>query len=138
MLFGIQLVELGLMKMLFFVVIILFWCQDVVEFYFFCLSYLLWVMFLYFGYVDYLYSCFDIVVVDLICILIIFGKEIVVSESEKCIMIIDDLLQVFQQVLDCVDICLMYNEDLLFQGGVLGLFGYDLGCCFELLLEIVE
>lgn len=126
------------MKTLFFVVIILFWRQDVVEFYFFRLSYLSWAMFLYFGYVDYSYSRFDIVVVESICILIIFGKEIVVSESEKRITIIDDSLQVFQQVLDRVDIRLTYNEDLLFQGGVLGLFGYDLGRRFELLLEIAE
>lgn len=49
-------------------------------------------MFLYFGYVDYSYSRFDIVVVESICILIIFGKEIVVSESEKRITIIDDSL----------------------------------------------
>lgn len=43
-----------------------------------------------------------------------------------------------QQVLDRADIHPAHNEDLPFQGGALGLFGYDLGRRFESLPEIAE
>lgn len=43
-----------------------------------------------------------------------------------------------QQVLDRADIRPTHNEDLPFQGGALGLFGYDLGRRFESLPEIAE
>lgn len=43
-----------------------------------------------------------------------------------------------QQVLDRADIRPAHNEDLPFQGGALGLFGYDLGRRFESLPEIAE
>ena len=79
-------------------------------------------------------AAFDIVVAEPICTLTTFGKETVVSESEKRTTT-DDPLQVLQQVLDRADIRPTHNEDLPFQGGALGLFGYDLGRRFESLPE---
>lgn len=112
--------------------------QDAAEFYFSRLSHLPWAMLLHSGYADHPYSRFDIVVADPICTLTTFGKETVVSESEKRTTTTDDPLQVLQQVLDRADIRPTHNEDLPFQGGALGLFGYDLGRRFESLPEIAE
>ncbi len=95
-------------------------------------------MLLHSGYADHPYSRFDIVVADPICTLTTLGKETVVSESEKRTTTTDDPLQVLQQVLDRADIRPTHNEDLPFQGGALGLFGYDLGRRFESLPEIAE
>lgn len=108
-------------------VITLPWRQDAAEFYFSRLSHLPWAMLLHSGYADHPYSRFDIVVAEPICTLTTFGKETVVSESEKRTTTTDDPLQVLQQVLDRADIRPAHNEDLPFQGGALGLFGYDLG-----------
>ena len=119
-------------------VITLPWRQDAAEFYFSRLSHLPWAMLLHSGYADHPYSRFDIVVADPICTLTTFGKETVVSESEKRTTTTDDPLQVLQQVLDRADIRPTHNEDLPFQGGALGLFGYDLGRRFESLPEIAE
>lgn len=119
-------------------VITLPWRQDAAEFYFSRLSHLPWAMLLHSGYADHPYSRFDIVVAEPICTLTTFGKETVVSESEKCTTTTDDPLQVLQQVLDRADIRPTHNEDLPFQGGALGLFGYDLGRRFESLPEIAQ
>lgn len=119
-------------------VITLPWRQDAAEFYFSRLSHLPWAMLLHSGYADHPYSRFDIVVAEPICTLTTFGKETVVSESEKRTTTTDDPLQVLQQVLDRADIRPTHNEDLPFQGGALGLFGYDLGRRFESLPEIAE
>lgn len=112
-------------------VITLPWRQDAAEFYFSRLSHLPWAMLLHSGYADHPYSRFDIVVAEPICTLTTFGKETVVSESEKRTTTTDDPLQVLQQVLDRADIRPTHNEDLPFQGGALGLFGYDLGRRFR-------
>ena len=103
-------------------VITLPWRQDAAEFYFSRLSHLPWAMLLHSGYADHPYSRFDIVVAEPICTLTTFGKETVVSESEKRTTTTDDPLQVLQQVLDRADIRPTHNEDLPFQGGALGLF----------------
>ena len=73
-------------------------------------------MLLHSGYADHPYSRFDIVVAEPICTLTTFGKETVVSESEKRTTTTDDPLQVLQQVLDRADIRPAHNEDLPFQG----------------------
>ncbi|VEA81893.1 para-aminobenzoate synthase component I [Escherichia coli] len=101
-------------------VITLPWRQDAAEFYFSRLSHLPWAMLLHSGYADHPYSRFDIVVAEPICTLTTFGKETVVSESEKRTTTTDDPLQVLQQVLDRADIRPTHNEDLPFQGGALG------------------
>ena len=112
-------------------VITLPWRQDAAEFYFSRLSHLPWAMLLHSGYADHPYSRFDIVVAEPICTLTTFGKETVISESDKRTTTTDDPLQVLQQVLDRADIRPAHNEDLPFQGGALGLFGYDLGRRFS-------
>ena len=58
------------------------------------LIHLPWAMLLHSGYADHPYSRFDIVVADPICTLTTFGKETVVSESEKRTTTTDDPLQV--------------------------------------------
>ena len=74
-------------------VITLPWRQDAAEFYFSRLSHLPWAMLLHSGYADHPYSRFDIVVAEPICTLTTFGKETVVSESEKRTTTTDDPLQ---------------------------------------------
>ncbi len=75
-------------------VITLPWRQDAAEFYFSRLSHLPWAMLLHSGYADHPYSRFDIVVAEPICTLTTFGKETVVSESEKRTTTTDDPLTV--------------------------------------------
>ncbi|MBY7412138.1 aminodeoxychorismate synthase component 1 [Escherichia marmotae] len=117
-------------------VITLPWRQDAAEFYFSRLSHLPWAMLLHSGYADHPHSRFDIVVADPVCTLTTHGNETVVCEGETRTTTTDDPLKVLQQALEHANIHPLHNGNLPFQGGALGLFGYDLGRRFESLPEL--
>ncbi|RZN41834.1 aminodeoxychorismate synthase component 1 [Escherichia sp. E2593] len=117
-------------------VITLPWRQDAAEFYFSRLSHLPWAMLLHSGYADHPHSRFDIVVADPVCTLTTHDNETVVCEGEISTTTTDDPLKALQQALDRANIHPSHNGDLPFQGGALGLFGYDLGRRFESLPEV--
>ncbi|QLU99920.1 aminodeoxychorismate synthase component 1 [Escherichia marmotae] len=117
-------------------VITLPWRQDAAEFYFSRLSHLPWAMLLHSGYADHPHSRFDIVVADPVCTLTTHGNETVVCEGEPRTTTTDDPLKVLQQALEHANIHPLHNGNLPFQGGALGLFGYDLGRRFESLPEL--
>ncbi len=95
-------------------------------------------MLLHSGYANHPYSRFDIVVANPICTLTTFGKETVVSESKNAQRPLMTRYRCSSRLLDRADIRPTHNEDLPFQGGALGLFGYNLGRRFESLPEIAE
>ncbi|UHR05478.1 aminodeoxychorismate synthase component 1 [Escherichia coli] len=119
-------------------VITLPWRQDAAEFYFSRLSHLPWAMLLHSGYAEHPYSRFDIVVADPICTLTTYGGETVLCKGETRTTTADDPLTVLQQALERANIHPPHNDDLPFQGGALGLFGYDLGRRFESLPEVAQ
>lgn len=93
-------------------------------------------MLLHSGYADHPHSRFDIVVADPVCTLTTHDNETVVCEGEISTTTTDDPLKALQQALDRANIHPSHNGDLPFQGGALGLFGYDLGRRFESLPEV--
>ena len=119
-------------------VITLPWRQDAAEYYFARLSHLPWAMLLHSGYASHVHNRFDIVVADPVCTLTTHGDETVVWKGENRTTTTDDPLRILQQALDRAHIQPTYNNDLPFQGGALGLFGYDLGRRFEILPKIAQ
>ncbi|ENA5970210.1 aminodeoxychorismate synthase component 1 [Escherichia albertii] len=119
-------------------VITLPWRQDAAEYYFARLSHLPWAMLLHSGYASHVHNRFDIMVADPVCTLTTHGDETVVWQGENRTTTTDDPLRILQQALDRAHIQPTYNNDLPFQGGALGLFGYDLGRRFEILPKIAQ
>ncbi|MHA0950144.1 aminodeoxychorismate synthase component 1 [Enterobacter ludwigii] len=115
-------------------VISLPWRSDAAEFWFARLSHLPFAMLLHSGYADHPYSRFDIMVADPLQTLITQGNVTTTGETQST----DDPLSLLQQALDALDLTVPQNPDLPFQGGALGLFGYDLGRRFETLPETAQ
>ena len=115
-------------------VISLPWRSDAAEFWFARLSHLPFAMLLHSGYADHPYSRFDILVADPLQTLITQGNVTTTGETQST----DDPLSLLQQALDALDLTVPQNPDLPFQGGALGLFGYDLGRRFETLPETAQ
>ena len=115
-------------------VISLPWRSDAAEFWFTRLSHLPFAMLLHSGYADHPYSRFDILVADPLQTLITQGNVTTTGETQST----DDPLSLLQQALDALGLTVPQNPDLPFQGGALGLFGYDLGRRFETLPETAQ
>lgn len=115
-------------------VISLPWRSDAAEFWFARLSHLPFAMLLHSGYADHPYSRFDILVADPLQTLITQGNVTTTGETQST----DDPLSLLQQALDTLGLTVPQNPDLPFQGGALGLFGYDLGRRFETLPETAQ
>ena len=115
-------------------VISLPWRSDAAEFWFARLSHLPFAMLLHSGYANHPYSRFDILVADPLQTLITQGNVTTTGETQST----DDPLSLLQQALDALGLTVPQNPDLPFQGGALGLFGYDLGRRFETLPETAQ
>lgn len=115
-------------------VISLPWRSDAAEFWFARLSHLPFAMLLHSGYADHPYSRFDILVADPLQTLITQGNVTTTGETQST----DDPLSLLQQALNALSLTVPQNPDLPFQGGALGLFGYDLGRRFETLPETAQ
>ncbi|MHA1063824.1 aminodeoxychorismate synthase component 1 [Enterobacter ludwigii] len=115
-------------------VISLSWRSDAAEFWFARLSHLPFAMLLHSGYADHPYSRFDILVADPLQTLITQGNVTTTGETQST----DNPLSLLQQALDALSLTVPQNPDLPFQGGALGLFGYDLGRRFETLPETAQ
>lgn len=125
------------MNMRFPTVIILPWRTDAAEFWFARLSHLPFAMLLHSGHADHPYSRFDILVADPRGTLVTQGDTTTVSLADVQTST-DDPLLLLQQALDSLDLHAPANPDLPFQGGALGLFGYDLGRRFETLPDLAK
>ncbi|EKS9202421.1 aminodeoxychorismate synthase component 1 [Enterobacter cloacae] len=115
------------MNMRFPTVITLPWRTDAAEFWFARLSHLPWAMLLHSGHADHPYSRFDIVVADPV--------RTVTSENQPSTH--DPLIQL-QEAIDELGLSATPDPDLPFQGGALGVFGYDLGRRFETLPSVAK
>lgn len=115
------------MNMRFPTVITLPWRADAAEFWFARLSHLPFAMLLHSGHADHPYSRFDIVVADPV-------KTLTTDD----LSLTDDPLVQLQQAINALGLSAAPNPDLPFQGGALGLFGYDLGRRFETLPDLAE
>lgn len=111
-------------------VISLPWRADAAELWFAPLSHQPWAMLLHSGHADHPYSRFDILVADPVATLITDGDLTRVTR-ETTIVSGDCPLSLLQQALDEMGLNGEPYPDLPFQGGALGLFGYDLGRRFE-------
>ena len=111
-------------------VVTLPWREDAAEFWFARLSHLPWAMLLHSGHADHPYSRFDILVADPLGTLVTRGETTRVTLDGAAIASADPLA-LLQQALTSLGLSAEVDPDLPFQGGALGLFGYDLGRRFE-------
>ncbi|WP_312946665.1 aminodeoxychorismate synthase component 1 [Superficieibacter sp.] len=107
------------------------WRQDAAEHYFRPLSHLPWAMLLHSGYADHPHSRFDILVADPRTTLTTRGTLTTIINADGQHQSAADPLQLVHDALRALDLPTTANDDLPFQGGALGLFGYDLGRRFE-------
>ncbi|MBJ8734352.1 aminodeoxychorismate synthase component 1 [Citrobacter amalonaticus] len=112
-------------------IITLPWRQDAAEQYFAPISHMPWAMLLHSGHADHPHSRFDIVVADPLCTVKTHGETTQIRDAQGCRLTHDDPLAVLQSTLTALNLQPPVNADLPFQGGALGLFGYDLGRRFE-------
>ncbi|WP_312278046.1 aminodeoxychorismate synthase component 1 [Kosakonia cowanii] len=103
------------------------WRRDAAEFYFAPLSAQPWAMLLHSGHADHPHNRFDILVADPLTTLTTQG-DITYQDGRASP---GDPLELLQQALDACGLHAESTNDLPFQGGALGLFGYDLGRRFE-------
>ncbi|QRG77489.1 aminodeoxychorismate synthase component 1 [Citrobacter sp. R56] len=115
------------------------WRQDAAEHYFAPLSHTPWAMLLHSGHADHPHNRFDILVADPITTLVTRGEKTRVCDAHHCTTTTtDDPLNVVQTALASLAMTPSHSDDLPFQGGALGLFGYDLGRRFESLPDIAQ
>lgn len=119
-------------------VITLPWRADAAEYYFAPLSALPWAMLLHSGFADHPYSRFDILVADPIATLQTVGHTTRITCENGTTEHPDDPLALLQQQLALGGLHTTPHPDYPFQGGALGLFGYDLGRRYETLPEIAQ
>ncbi len=112
------------MNMRFPTVLTLPWRADAAEFWFARISHLPFAILLHSGHADHPYSRFDILVADPL-------KTLTTDDLAPT----HDPLMQLQQALNALGLSATPDPDLPFQGGALGLFGYDLGRRFETLPE---
>ncbi|EAA0509830.1 aminodeoxychorismate synthase component 1 [Salmonella enterica] len=122
-----------MMKTLSPTVITLPWRPDAAEHYFAPVHHLPWAMLLHSGDAIHPYNRFDILVADPVTTLTTRAQETTVCTARTTTVTLDDPLHVLQTQLEALPFHPQPDPDLPFQGGALGLFGYDLGRRFEIL-----
>ncbi|ALR77043.1 aminodeoxychorismate synthase component 1 [[Enterobacter] lignolyticus] len=119
-------------------VITLPWRADAAERYFTPLHATPWAMLLHSGNARHPHNRFDILVADPVMTLTTCGEITTLDSGGSTRTSTDDPLLLLQQALDDCGIRPAASDDLPFQGGALGLFGYDLGRRFETLPTIAQ
>ncbi|MBK0031630.1 aminodeoxychorismate synthase component 1 [Erwinia sp. S43] len=111
---------------------------DAVEHQFAALAHLPWAMLLHSGFADHSDNRFDILVADPFCTLTTRGEQTAIDENGTVSHSAEDPLTLLAAKLGRAAMQATPCDDLPFQGGALGLFGYDLGRRFETLPELAE
>lgn len=114
-------------------IITLPWRQDAAAFWFSSLNTSPWAMLLHSGFADHPHNRFDILVADPIATLVTHGAKTTVVQNGVHFTSADDPLNLLQQALARQNLHPQTHPNYPFQGGALGLFGYDLGRRFETL-----
>ncbi|MTD39485.1 aminodeoxychorismate synthase component 1 [Erwinia sp. CPCC 100877] len=108
------------------------WREDAASHYFAALSDLPWAMLLHSGHAEHPDSRFDILTADPVATLTTRGAETMICRGKEAPQISgDDPLALLRNALEQRGSRPHQERDLPFQGGALGLFGYDLGRRFE-------
>lgn len=107
------------------------WHPDAAEHYFSLINHLPWAMLLHSGHADHACNRFDILVADPLSTLVTRGEQTTIADADGTRESTEDPFSLVKQAIDKAGICPQANSDLPFQGGALGLFGYDLGRRFE-------
>lgn len=94
-------------------------------------AHLPWAMLLSSGFAEHADNRFDIMVADPCATLETHGATTRWRQGDVVTESSEDPLKLLQQALDGLHLCAEPNADYPFQGGALGLFGYDLGRRFE-------
>ncbi|KEY58884.1 aminodeoxychorismate synthase component 1 [Serratia sp. DD3] len=92
-----------------------------------------WAMLLHSGFAEHSHNRFDILVADPRVTLTTQGAVTQIQQPNGTICSPEDPFKLLQQQLDALGITVAANSELPFQGGALGLFGYDLGRRIETL-----
>lgn len=114
-------------------IITLPWRKDAAEFWFSALNTSPWAMLLHSGFADHPHNRFDILVADPVAILVTRDAQTTVTQDGEEFTSTDDPFSLLQQALAKQNLHPQPNPDYPFQGGAVGLFGYDLGRRFETL-----
>lgn len=114
-------------------IIVLPWRQDAAEFYFSTLNTSPWAMLLHSGFANHPHSRFDILVADPVATLVTRGSTTIIIEGADAQASSGDPFSLLQQAMARLGLHPQPHPDYPFQGGALGLFGYDLGRRFETL-----
>lgn len=92
-----------------------------------------WAMLLHSGFADHSHNRFDIMVAAPRITLTTQGSRTEIRREGTCVCSSGDPFALLQQQLDAINLYAPFNAALPFQGGAVGLFGYDLGRRIELL-----
>ncbi|WP_431222054.1 aminodeoxychorismate synthase component 1 [Serratia sp. L9] len=97
-----------------------------------------WAMLLHSGFAEHSHNRFDILVAEPRVTLTTCGTSTEIRQGNATCHASDDPFLLLQQQLDTINLHPPVNGDLPFQGGALGLFGYDLGRRIEALPQLAQ
>ncbi|ALB63059.1 aminodeoxychorismate synthase [Cronobacter condimenti 1330] len=107
------------------------WRADALQQQFAALQHLPWAMLLHSGFAEHQHNRFDILVADPRVTLTTRGAHTMTQDAAGCQQSEEDPLRLLHAALARFSFAPLPDADLPFQGGALGLFGYDLGRRFE-------
>ncbi|ETS30430.1 aminodeoxychorismate synthase, component I [Photorhabdus temperata] len=90
-----------------------------------------WAMLLHSGSANHPHNRFDILVAEPLITLLSHEKSTVINERGDTYITEEDPFYLLKKQLEKLNITAKFDPDLPFQGGALGLWGYDLGRCIE-------
>ncbi|WP_416412367.1 aminodeoxychorismate synthase component 1 [Pantoea sp. App145] len=97
-----------------------------------------WAMLLTSGHADHADNRFDIMTADPRVTLVTRGPATEITQQDTTLSSTDDPLTLVQRYCDALGVQPAFTADLPFQGGAIGLFGYDLGRRFEYLPQLAQ
>ncbi|MDF7658469.1 aminodeoxychorismate synthase component 1 [Erwiniaceae bacterium L1_54_6] len=97
-----------------------------------------WAMLLTSGHADHADNRFDIMTADPLVTLVTRGPATEITQQDTTLSSAEDPLTLVQRYCDALGVQPAFAADLPFQGGAIGLFGYDLGRRFEQLPQLAQ